>query len=136
MYSIFETDATLHLPIGWLNAKASLNVLNMVETDATFHLPMSALKLDAPLSIEAIVETDATFHLPISALKVGLLANSSYMLETELTSHWSIGPYVVVVAVRLVTHAVTAVRMFVSTRQNSGYAARKVAPHATYNKRL
>jgi hypothetical protein len=42
------------------------------------------------------------------------------MLETELTSHWSMGPYVVVALVMFVSHAVTAVRMFVSTRQNSG----------------
>jgi hypothetical protein len=44
---MFETDATLHLPIGWLNAKASLNVLNMVDTDATFHLPISTLNIAA-----------------------------------------------------------------------------------------
>jgi hypothetical protein len=45
MYSIFETDATLHLPIGWLNAEAFLNMPNMVDTDATFHPPMSALNV-------------------------------------------------------------------------------------------
>jgi hypothetical protein len=119
-----------------LKAAAPENALSMFATRAVFQLEMFWLKPDAPLNIEAVVETDATFHPPMSALNVGLLANSSYMLETELTSHWSIGPYVVVAVVGLVTHAVTAVRMFVSTREKSGYAARKVAPHATYNKRL
>ena len=58
------------------------------------------------------------------------------MLEIELTSHSAIGPYVVVAVVEFAIHAVTAIRMFASTRQSSGYAARNVAPHATYNRRL
>jgi hypothetical protein len=118
--AIVETDATFHLPRSALNVAAAENKLAMSATLAVFQLEMSWLKTDAPENIEAIVETAATFHRPMSALNVGFLAKSSYMLETELTSHSSIGPYVVVAAVTFVSHAVTAMRMFVSTRQNSG----------------
>jgi hypothetical protein len=80
-------------------------------TRSTFQLAMFWLNAVALLNRLAIVVTDAVFHLPMSALNVGLLAKSETMQLTALTFQSAMLPYVVVAALGVVTHAVTAVAM-------------------------
>ena len=60
--------------------------------------------------------TQATFHFEMSASKVGFEANSRAMLLTAAAFQAPIGPYIWAAVVGLVSHAVTAVLMFVSLR--------------------
>ena len=79
--------------------------------------------------------TLAVFHALMSSLNVGLLANTEAMLVTAAVFQPPMLPYVVVAALGLVIHAVTAVPMLASvmrqvTEAHVGYAACSVDPHA------
>ena len=82
------------------------------------------------------VVTDAVFQLPMLSLKVGFDENSDAKVVTPDVSQLPIGPYAAAAVLGALTHQVTALAMFESTRPHVGYQVRSVEPHPMYIARL
>jgi hypothetical protein len=80
--------------------------------------------------------TEATFQRPMSALNVLADANAEAKVVTNEVSQSPMGPYASVAVLGAATHHAAALAKFVSLRAHVGYAARSVAPHATYKARF
>jgi hypothetical protein len=75
---------------------------------------------------------DATFQLPMSSLNVGLDENSDAKLVTADVSQLPIGPYAATAVLGALTHHVTALAMFESTKAHVGYQVCSADPHPMY----
>jgi len=90
---------------------------------------MSWLKAKAPENMEFMLVTPEVSYAPMSSLKEYVLWNKYAMSVTPPVSHVEMWPYVVSAAVASASHAVTAVRMVVSSK--GGAAVGSADPRET-----
>ena len=90
----------------------------------------------ADWSIALKLVADAVFHPPMSSLNVGLDENSDAKFVTADVSQLPIGPYAATAVLGALTHHVTALAMFESTKAHVGYHDRSAEPQPMYTARL